>query len=47
MKNLKKKKIERNFWGNAYDNYLYKGLTGLFLKLNHKIINNFSKKKKI
>ena len=47
MRELKKKKINRNFWGDAYDNYLYKGLTGIFLKLNHKIINFFSKKKKI
>lgn len=45
MKLLKRKEFKQNFWGKAYDDYLYKGLTGLFLKINHKIINSFSKKK--
>jgi phosphatidylethanolamine/phosphatidyl-N-methylethanolamine N-methyltransferase len=45
MKIFTKKEIKRNFWGKAYDEYLYKGLTGIFLNYNHKIINNYSKKK--
>ena len=45
MKLLKRKEFKQKFWGKAYDDYLYKGLTGLFLKINHKIINSFSKEK--
>ena len=41
MKILKKKK-KRGFW-EKHENYLYKGFTGLFLKINHKIINKYSK----
>ena len=37
MKILKEKEIKRSFWGKAYENYLYIGFTGLFLKINHKI----------
>jgi len=45
MKILKKKEINRNFWGKAYDEYLYSGISGLLMQINHRIINNYSKKK--
>ena len=46
MKILKKIKIEKKFWGTAYDKYLYKGFTGIFMKINQKIINHYTKKNK-
>lgn len=45
MKSLKKKIINRKFWGKGYDNYLYTGFSGFLLGCNHLIINNFSRKK--